>query len=63
MLLTGGPGVGKTTIIHALLRILGAKKKADGKEVVIRLCAPTGRAARRLEEATGAEGCDHPSPA
>ena len=55
MLLTGGPGVGKTTIIHALLRILGAKKKADGKEVVIRLCAPTGRAARRLEEATGAE--------
>ena len=48
MLLTGGPGVGKTTIICALLRILEVKK------VAIRLCAPTGRAARRLEETTGA---------
>ena len=47
--ITGGPGVGKTTIVNAILRILSAKK------VRILLCAPTGRAAKRLSEATGAE--------
>ena len=44
MVITGGPGVGKTTIVNAILRILRAK----GTE--ISLCAPTGRAARRLSE-------------
>jgi exodeoxyribonuclease V alpha subunit len=47
--LTGGPGVGKTTIVNAILRILAAK----GVEML--LCAPTGRAAKRMTEATGYE--------
>ena len=49
MVVTGGPGVGKTTLINAILRILAAK----GVNMV--LCAPTGRAAKRLGEATGFE--------
>lgn len=47
--ITGGPGVGKTTILNAVLQILIAKKV---KPV---LCAPTGRAARQLSESTGQE--------
>ena len=47
--ITGGPGVGKTTIINSILRILGAKG------VRLLLCAPTGRAAKRMSEATGME--------
>jgi exodeoxyribonuclease V alpha subunit len=46
---TGGPGVGKTTIVNAILRIVAAK----GVRLV--LCAPTGRAAKRMMEATGFE--------
>jgi exodeoxyribonuclease V alpha subunit len=46
-IITGGPGVGKTTLIHALLLILGAKK------IRCQLCAPTGRAAKRMSEAAG----------
>ena len=49
LVITGGPGVGKTTVIHAILRILAAK----GARLL--LCAPTGRAARRLSDATGME--------
>jgi exodeoxyribonuclease V alpha subunit len=49
LVITGGPGVGKTTLIDALLRIVRAKK------VRCLLCAPTGRAAKRLAEATGME--------
>ena len=49
VVITGGPGVGKTTIVDAILRIVAAK----GVELV--LCAPTGRAARRMSEATGLE--------
>jgi exodeoxyribonuclease V alpha subunit len=45
--ITGGPGVGKTTILNALLRILNAKK------VKVGLAAPTGRASRRMAESTG----------
>ena len=45
--ITGGPGVGKTTLVDAILRILAAKR------VELVLCAPTGRAARRMSEATG----------
>lgn len=48
-IITGGPGTGKTTIIKAVLDLY----KNQGKKVV--LCAPTGRAAKRMEEATGNE--------
>ena len=50
MLLTGGPGVGKTTLVKTLLLILKSFTTAQ-----IKLCAPTGRAAKRLNEATGNE--------
>jgi exodeoxyribonuclease V alpha subunit len=49
LVITGGPGVGKTTLVNSLLKILLAKA------VVIVLCAPTGRAAKRLSESTGLE--------
>ena len=49
LVITGGPGVGKTTIVNSILRILLAKK------VNLLLCAPTGRAAKRMTEATGFE--------
>ncbi|MEI7901234.1 MAG: ATP-dependent RecD-like DNA helicase [bacterium] len=48
-IITGGPGVGKTTIIRALTEIFGARK------LDIRLAAPTGRAAKRMSDATGHE--------
>lgn len=49
MVITGGPGVGKTTIVRAILTILRAKG------VNMMLCAPTGRAAKRLSESSGME--------
>ena len=49
LVITGGPGVGKTTIVNSILRILGVK----GARML--LCAPTGRAAKRMTEATGIE--------
>lgn len=49
LIITGGPGVGKTTLVNAILLILRAKR------VNCRLCAPTGRAAKRLFETTGLE--------
>src|SRR5664279_3934024 len=49
LVITRGPGVGKTTIVNAILRILAAKG------VSMLLCAPTGRAAKRMTEATGFE--------
>ena len=49
LVVTGGPGVGKTTIVKGILRILVAKG------VRLLLCAPTGRAAKRMTEATGFE--------
>ncbi|MBO4267012.1 MAG: ATP-dependent RecD-like DNA helicase [Lachnospiraceae bacterium] len=47
--ITGGPGTGKTTIIETLIRYLVSR----GEDFV--LCAPTGRAAKRMTEATGYE--------
>ena len=47
--LTGGPGVGKTACTKAIVA------EAGRANVSIALCAPTGRAARRMEEATGRE--------
>jgi exodeoxyribonuclease V alpha subunit len=49
LVITGGPGVGKTTIVNSILKILAAKG------VPLLLCAPTGRAAKRMTEATGVE--------
>ena len=48
-IITGGPGVGKTTIIRALVEIFGARR------LTVSLAAPTGRAAKRMAEATGHE--------
>ena len=48
-IITGGPGTGKTTIIKCLIEIY----KSHNKKVV--LCAPTGRAAKRMSETTGEE--------
>ena len=48
LVITGGPGTGKTTIINCIIRLLSQEG-----EVV--LCAPTGRAAKRMTEATGVE--------
>jgi exodeoxyribonuclease V alpha subunit len=47
MIITGGPGVGKTTVINSILKVLHAK------QMRMALCAPTGRAAKRLFESTG----------
>lgn len=47
LVITGGPGVGKTTIINSIIKIVCAKKAR------VSLCAPTGRAAKRLSETTG----------
>jgi len=47
MIITGGPGVGKTTVVNSLIKILQTKK------LTIELCAPTGKAAKRLSEITG----------
>ena len=49
LVITGGPGTGKTTIVNAILKILKAK------DVSMLLCAPTGRAAKRMTETTGLE--------
>ena len=49
LVLTGGPGVGKTTVVNTILRVLRARR------VRVLLAAPTGRAAKRLSEATGLE--------
>ena len=48
-IITGGPGTGKTTIIKSIIEIY----KSKGNKVV--LCAPTGRAAKRMTDATGEE--------
>ena len=48
-IITGGPGVGKTTVVNSILKIIQAK----GAHIT--LCAPTGRAAKRLSESTSQE--------
>ena len=49
LVITGGPGVGKTTIVRGLIEIFAAKR------LRVALAAPTGRAAKRLAESTGRE--------
>lgn len=48
-IITGGPGTGKTTLIRILIRLMQVEK------MEIALCAPTGRAAKRITETTGEE--------
>ena len=47
LVITGGPGVGKTTIVNSILKVFTAKR------LKCLLCAPTGRAAKRMTETTG----------
>ena len=47
LVITGGPGVGKTTVVRALLALF------DEARLPVRLAAPTGRAAKRMQEASG----------
>ncbi|MFC1636449.1 ATP-dependent RecD-like DNA helicase [Planctomycetota bacterium] len=49
MVITGGPGVGKTTVVNSIVKIMRAKK------LQVVLAAPTGRAAKRMMETTGLE--------
>jgi len=49
LIITGGPGVGKTTIVRGIVELYRQKNRK------IELCAPTGRAAKRLHETTGLE--------
>ena len=49
LVITGGPGTGKTTLVRGVISILEKKDRR------ILLCAPTGRAAQRMQEATGRE--------
>ncbi len=53
-ILTGGPGTGKTTTINAIIDLL------EEAGLKVNLCAPTGRAAKRMSEVTGRGGKDHP---
>src|ERR1019366_7156458 len=49
LVITGGPGTGKTTLVNGIIRILEKK----GRRIL--LAAPTGRAAKRMNETTGRE--------
>ena len=49
LIVTGGPGTGKTTTINTIIRYF------ESEDMEIRLAAPTGRAAKRMTEATGCE--------
>lgn len=49
LILTGGPGTGKTTVVKGIIDIF------EGKRMEVLLCAPTGRAAKRMTEVTGRE--------
>ncbi len=53
-IITGGPGTGKTTILDALIKVY---KKGYGNDLTISLCAPTGRASKRMSLLTNTYAC------
>ena len=57
LVLTGGPGVGKTTVTRAIVEVF------EQSNCQVLLASPTGRAAKRLSEVTGRPGEDHPPAA
>lgn len=52
-IVTGGPGVGKTTTVKTILDMIETQGKREGKQIQFKLCAPSGLAAKRMMEATG----------
>ena len=56
LILTGGPGTGKTTTIISIVKALIRSSRRTGRKLSIALCAPTGRAANRIEEMLDREG-------
>ncbi len=53
MVITGGPGTGKTTLINSIIKIAKMSQQTIG-QIQIKLAAPTGRAAKRISESSGA---------
>jgi len=51
-IITGGPGTGKTTVVNGILKVYDKLHEKAKKAKVIKLASPTGRAAKRIEEAT-----------
>ena len=56
LILTGGPGTGKTTTVISIVKALLETGRKNGHKISIALCAPTGRAANRMEELIEKEG-------
>ena len=56
LILTGGPGTGKTTVVVSIVKALIERSRKSKTRVSIALCAPTGRAANRIEELLEKEG-------
>jgi len=54
-IITGGPGTGKTTVVNGILKVYDQLHEKAKKAKTIKLASPTGRAAKRVEEATGRE--------
>ena len=54
-IITGGPGTGKTTVVKGILQVYDKLNKEAKKVPIIKLASPTGRAAKRIEEATHRE--------
>lgn len=54
LLVSGGPGTGKTSTVTRILALLTAQAKQEGKKILIQLAAPTGKAAARLNESIAA---------
>ncbi len=58
ILLTGGPGTGKTTTVISMVKAIIEGAEKGGRNISVALCAPTGRAANRIEEMVRGEGLE-----